>query len=124
MLSYSNKDLISKNTTKPWISGEICANIKICKTIIHLLDNKKMSHQFYARFKMFVTNQIRQTKINYFMRKFQQFKSDCKITWKQINSIIWPNRISKKNMNKICENGLTFVIYSYILLQMYSIHTL
>ena len=47
-----------------------------------------MSHQFYARFRYFVTNQIRQAKINYFARKFKQFKGDCKSTWKQINSII------------------------------------
>ena len=48
-------------------------------------------------------------KINYFARKFQQFKGDCKTTWKQINSIIQPNRINKKNINKICENDITYV---------------
>ena len=68
-----------------------------------------MSHQFYGRFRNFVTNQIRQAKINYFAHKFQQFKGDCKSTWKQINSIIRPNRINKKNIiNKICENNITY----------------
>ena len=32
------------------------------------------------------------------LRKFQQFKGDCKSTWKQINSIIRPNRINKNNI--------------------------
>ena len=68
-----------------------------------------MSHQFNARFRNFVTNQIRQAKINYFARKFQQFKGDCKSTWKQINSIIRPNRINKRNStDKICENDITY----------------
>ena len=35
------KTLSPKNTSKPWISGEICANIKNGKTIIHLLDKIK-----------------------------------------------------------------------------------
>ena len=35
------KTLSPKNTTKPWISGEICANIKKRQTIIHLLDKIK-----------------------------------------------------------------------------------
>ena len=69
-----------------------------------------MSDQFYSRFKFFVTNQIRQAKIHYFARKFQQFKGDCKSTWKQINSIIRSNRINKKNIIiKICENDITYV---------------
>ena len=69
-----------------------------------------MSNQFYSRFRNFVTNQIRQAKINYFARKFQQFKGDCKSTWKQINSIIRPNRINQKNIiNTICENDITYL---------------
>ena len=52
----------------------------------------------------------KQNKINYFARKFQQFKGDCKSTWKQINSIIRLNRINKKNIiNKICEYVITYV---------------
>ena len=38
----------------------------------------------------------KQTKRNYFARKFQQFKGDCESTWKQINSIIPPYRINEK----------------------------
>ena len=70
-----------------------------------------MSHQFYARFKNFVTNQIRQAKINYFARKFKKIKGYC--TWKQINSIILPNRINKINIiNKISENDIAYVLNS------------
>ena len=69
-----------------------------------------MSHKFYSRFRNFVTNQIRQAKRNYFARKFKQFKGTWKSTWKQINGIILPNRINKKNIiNKICENDITYV---------------
>ena len=44
MLSYSNKVMktkSAKNTTKPWISGEICANIKKRQNLLHLLDKIK-----------------------------------------------------------------------------------
>ena len=104
------KTLSPKNTTKPWISAEICANIKKQQNYYSLVRQNKMSHQFYLRFRNFVTNQIRQGKINYFARKFQQFKGDCRSTWKQINSINRPNRINKKKViNKICENDITYV---------------
>ena len=78
-----------------------------------LVKQNKISHQFYARFRNFVTNQIRQAKINYFARKFQKIKGYCKSTWKQINSIILPNRINKINIiNKISENYIAYVLNS------------
>ena len=111
MFSYSNKKTLSaKNTTKPWISGEICANIKKRQNYYSLVRQNKMTHELYSRFRNFVPNQIRQAKINYFASKFQQFNGDCKNTWKQINSIIRPNKINKKIIiNKICENHITYV---------------
>ena len=60
------KTLSPKNTTKPWISGEICANVKKRQNYYSLVRQNKMSQQFYSRFRNFVTNQIRQAKINYF----------------------------------------------------------
>ena len=77
------------------------------KIIIHLLDKIKCPINSTDDLEI-LSNQIRLAKINYFARKFQQFKGDCKSTWKQINSIIRPNRINKKYIsNKICENGIT-----------------
>ena len=100
-----------------------CAKSKKRQNYYSLVRRNKMAHQFYSRFRNFFTNHIGQAKINYFARKFQQlFKGDCKSTWKQINSIIRPNRITKKNIiNKICENDITYVtkhdisnvLYSY-----------
>ena len=101
------KTLSHKIATKPWISGEICADIKKRQNYYSLVRQNKMSHQFNARFRNFVTSQIRQAKINYFACKFQQF--NCKSTWKQINSIIRQNRINKINIiNKISENNITY----------------
>ena len=76
---FEQRPLSPKNTTKPWISGEICANSKKRQNCYLLVRQNKMSHQFYSRFRNFVTNQIRQTTINYFPHKFKQFKGDCKI---------------------------------------------
>ena len=56
-----------------------------------------MSHQFYARFRNLITNQIRQAKINYFFRKFQQFKGDCKSTWQQ-KTVLFGRTESIKDM--------------------------
>ena len=97
MLSYiRTKTLSPKTATKQLISGKICENIKKRQNYYSLVKQNKMSHQFYSRFRNFVTNQIRQTKINYFALRFQQFKGYCKSTWKQMNSIIRPNKINKK----------------------------
>ena len=73
-----------------------------------LVSGNKMSLQCYAPFIYFRTNQIRHTKINYFACKCEQFKGDCKNTWKQLNNIISINRICKRNIiNKINENDIT-----------------
>ena len=79
------------------------------KTIIYLLD--KIKYPINSSHDLEICSQVKykQAKINYFGSKFQQFKGDCKSTWKQINSIIRPNRINKRNIinNKICENDIT-----------------
>ena len=96
--------LSPKHTIKPCISMEICANIKKRPNYCSLVRQNKISIQFYSRFRNFVTNQIRLAKINSFACTFEQFKGDCKSTWKQINNIR-PNRINKMNIiNKINEN--------------------
>ena len=80
------------------------------KKYYSLVRQNKMSDQFYSRFRNFVTNQIRQAKINSSAHKFRQFKGDYKSTWTQINSIIRPDRINKRKIvNKICENYITYV---------------
>ena len=77
------------------------------KTIIYLLD--KVKCQINSTHNLDILSQIKQAKINYFARKFQQFKGDCKSAWKQINDIIRPNKINKKNIiNKIDENNITY----------------
>ena len=53
------KILSLKNTTKPWISCDICANIKKRQNYYSLVRQNKISYQFYSRFINFVTNQIR-----------------------------------------------------------------
>ena len=60
------------------ISGEIGANIKKWQNYYSLVRQNKMSHQFYAQFRNFVTDKIRQAIIIYFASKFQQFKGDWK----------------------------------------------
>ena len=41
------KTLSPKNATKPWISGQICANIKKRQNYYSLVRQNKMSRQFY-----------------------------------------------------------------------------
>ena len=75
---FKQRPYLLKNTTKPRISSEICANIKKWQNYYSLVRQNKMSHQFYSQFRNFVTNQIRQAKIKNFASKFRQFKGDCK----------------------------------------------
>ena len=58
------KTVSPKNTTKPWISDKICENIKKRQNFYSIVRQNKMSHKFYSQFRNFVTNQIRQAKIN------------------------------------------------------------
>ena len=111
------KILSLKHATKPWISGEICVNIKKRQNYYSLVRQNKMSHQFYARFRNFLTNQIKQPKINYFARKFQQLKEDLKSTWKQINSIIRPLHywISFSFHSQLLMFWVIFSIFHYVL---------
>ena len=50
------------------------------KTIIHLLDKIKCPFNSAHDLEFFSQIKLGQAKINYFARKFQQFKGDCKIT--------------------------------------------
>ena len=50
------KTLSPKNTTKPWIYGEICAYCKKKQNYYSLVRQNKMRNQLYALFKIFVTN--------------------------------------------------------------------
>ena len=67
-----------------------------------------MSHQFYSRFRNFVTNQIRQQKYFILPANFNNFKRDCESTWKQIHNIIRPNRINKRNIYRINKKDITY----------------
>ena len=61
--SILTKTLSPKNIIKPWISGEICANINQKRPNYYsLVRQNKMPLQFYARFINFVKNQVSQQK--------------------------------------------------------------
>ena len=87
------KHVSHRNTIKPFIHGRFVQISRNDKTVILLFDKNKKSTQFYARFRNFVTNR---TKL--FCHKFEQLNGDLKITWKQINNIIRPNRINERNI--------------------------
>ena len=58
--------------------------------------------------------------MNSFDHKFQQFKEDCKNTFKQINNVTRTKRINKRNIiNKIYKNGITIEKKIYLFLEMH-----
>ena len=91
-----NRTKSPKSISKPWITFDILSDIKRRQNLFVLLKNNKISTLAYKRFKNFVTNKIRNAKINFYSNKFNAYKSDIKKTWKLVNSVLKPGHNYKR----------------------------
>ena len=105
-----NKTISSKSLKNPWITKTILSNIKKRQNYHILFKQNKISANEYHEFRNFVTNQIRNSKRDYFSMKFNQFHGDSKNTLKVINNILKPNRRNnnKKSIKKIIMNNVEY----------------
>jgi len=95
-----NKTKSYKSKHKPWITNAILQNMKRRQAYFVLYKQNKLPKVFYNRFRNFVTNQIRNSKIEYYENIFSQYKCNMKSTWKNINRILNPKG-SKSNRKDI-----------------------
>ena len=91
------KSVSPKKLTKPWICQNILSLIRKRQNLFVLLKRNKVSKLAYNRYKNFVTKTIRDAKEKYFEKKFSDFKSDAKKTWKLINGIFRPGSYLKND---------------------------
>ena len=77
--------------------------MKIRDNLSKLAKRNLIDKKIYTDFRNSLTNQIRNTKAEYFSNKFRENEGNIKETWRTINSTIKPN--SKQNNNiKLKEN--------------------
>ena len=89
------KTISPKQQSKPWIVGRILDFVRIRQSYYKLFKLGKIPESFYKRYRNFVTNEIRNSRKNYYRHKFDQFKGNCKKTWGLINSILKPSHVTK-----------------------------
>ena len=94
-----SKTISYKQKQKPWISYEIKQNIKKRHKLGLLNKLNRINKQTYTSFRNFVTNQIRKAKQDYYGRLFNDFKGNCRDTWKAINNILKPKRSKNSAIN-------------------------
>ena len=97
--------LSNKQISKPWINREINCMIKRRQAYFSLFKQHKLSSAFYNRFRNFVTNEIRISKNQYYLNKFDQYKKDCKKSWELINSIL-QNKNKNHGIAKLNVDGV------------------
>ena len=102
------KTLSHKTLKCPWISNEIKSHIKKRDAYAKLCKAGKIPKNLFRNYRNFVTNFIRQAKINYFEEKFNRTKDNIKNTWKTINNIL-KTRPSKQNkIGKIVHENVIY----------------
>lgn len=103
------KTLSRKSQQKPWITNEILANVKKRQAYFTLFHQNKIPHEFYSRFRNYVTKQIRTAKKQYYTQKFNQFNNDTKQTWRLINKILRPKgKQSRERVKQLIIDGIEY----------------
>ena len=96
------KVLGKKAQYKPWVNQVLVNRIKIRDKLGKLSCKGRIDRAVYTRFRNILTQQIRESKANYFNNQFDRCKNNIRKTWKIIS-----NTTKKRNLNKkilICEN--------------------
>ena len=95
------KIIKEKDIRKPWINKDVKKLINRRSNLYILLNTKKISHESYARYRNFVTSQIRVAKKTYYANKFSEYKNNARETWKIINSVIGKKSRSNTSIKKL-----------------------
>ena len=104
-----NKTISYKNFTKPWIDDQIVKLIKLRQNYYILYCKKLISKEHYCKFRNYVTFKIRSAKKKYYEQVFNSVKNDIKKTWKIINNLLNSKRKKQITIQKVVENGVTYV---------------
>ena len=96
---------------KPWISREILAKINERDKLLHKSckekdsERKKNLHNQYKIIRNSITKLKRESKITYYKKYFEQYKSKSSCIWKGIRSIVKISHRSRKEIQLIDDKG-------------------
>ena len=94
------EDYQMNRLVKLGLIGKLICMIKKWQAYFYLFKQ----HKLFC-YKNFVTNEIRLAKNQYYLNKFDQYKNDCKKSWKLINSILQNKNknhgIAKVNVDEV-----------------------
>ena len=94
--------LTKKAQSKPWINQALVNRIKIRDKLGKLANKGRINRDTYKRFRNILTQQIRESKSNYFNAQFDNCKNNIKKTWKIINNTTKKGKLANKTI--LCEN--------------------
>lgn len=104
-----SKQVSYKDFSKPWIDGTLKADIKRRHNLLLFKRSGKISTEAFNRYRNYVTNKLKNAKINYFNYKFNCAVNDMRKTWSLINDIIQPNaKCRKDHVNQIIKDCITY----------------
>ena len=95
-----------KSQSKPWITQVLVNRIKIRDKMCKLSNKGRIDRDIYKQFRNTLTQQIRDSKANYFNFQFDRCKNDIKKTWQIINKTTKKQKTAKQtiiyeNENKV-----------------------
>ena len=96
-----------KFLSKPWINPIIQQLIRYRDKLLHKL-YRKFSHNneyLYKKFRNRVINELRTSKTKYYNQYFAEHKSNTKMLWSGIKSIINIKNIKFNAMSQLVQNG-------------------
>lgn len=100
------KFLSTKRLMKPWLSQHLLKKIKTKSYYFKLFKMGLISRLENDRFKTKVNKLVRKFKTDYYINKFDQFRTNIKKSWETINCLMGRNYL-RKPIEKITMGGIT-----------------
>ena len=109
------KTVSPKDMEKPWINYEIKNEMKKRQNYFNLYQRNLISKPVYNSVRNAVTNKIKLAKKNFYLKRFNDCKSDMKKTWCIINSVFKSkSNFKSKQIESIIFNNETYTANSDI----------
>jgi hypothetical protein len=87
-----SKTISAKKLKKPWISNALMTLIHEKHSLYNQFRRGLVPREHYNVQKNVCCNELRAAKLNYFRTKFEQSMGDIRLTWKNLNFFLKPNK--------------------------------
>ena len=97
-----SKKVSKKSFLKPWVTESLVKRLKIRDNLGRLASKGRINRKTYTEFRNSVTKQLRELKVAYYNKEFENSHGSIKKTWDIINSSIKKRKI--QNQVVLCNN--------------------